>query len=582
MGPLRAALAGALVLGGLVLAPAAGADITASQITTPSNPSFFVADEDASTQTFAIAGTTTGAGANDRVDLNCYFGATHVTVAKSVPVGSDGSFSLPTANLNKPLALTCRLRAVPAGTNPSNLTPFSGPVIGVGERESSKLSGGPNDGKTYDYYADAQQLTAAFDYASLGNCGLQGGYLYDSAYANTTITFACAAGLGSADSPATPTRSELQIDGANAYAPSSAAAINPNGTDFPALTDTYTVDKATGNVVLNETDPIVKCSKAAYPPTTSSCATFLSTGVTDHRTITQDHDGHIGWVTDVFASTDGKAHSLDLLWDSGQRFWGPSGNSTQLEYEFPGQSSYSTHATGDTVSLPSTAAGIFVRMHGAADGDTSTGQGAIVYDRPVTAAKFTAVLNFASEMTLHQTGSIPAGGSARFRFAYVQGYASSDVASDAQIAANAFLNTITVSKSGKGKVTSSPGGISCGKACSHGYAYGTQLTLKAKPAAGSRFSGWSGACKGTSGCKLTVDAAVTAKAKFVLRQCVVPNVVGKSLRAAKRAIRKALCSVGKVRKAASSRRKGLVVSQSPKRDRRLKQHAKVSLVVSKG
>ena len=42
------------------MTPAAHAAITGSQITTPSNPSFFVADEDAGTQTFAIAGTTTG------------------------------------------------------------------------------------------------------------------------------------------------------------------------------------------------------------------------------------------------------------------------------------------------------------------------------------------------------------------------------------------------------------------------------------------------------------------------------------------------------------------------------------------
>jgi len=43
-------LAGTLVFGGLVAGPAAHAAITASQITTPSNPSFFIADEDASSR----------------------------------------------------------------------------------------------------------------------------------------------------------------------------------------------------------------------------------------------------------------------------------------------------------------------------------------------------------------------------------------------------------------------------------------------------------------------------------------------------------------------------------------------------
>jgi hypothetical protein len=578
---VMAVLAGTLVFGGLVAGPAAHAAITASQITTPSNPSFFIADEDASSQTFAISGTTTGGATGDLVDVNCYFAGTHVTVKKNVPVGSGGSFSVPAANLDDPLDLTCRLLAVPAGTNPSDLTPFAGPVIGVGERDSTKVGGGANDGKVVDYFLDAQAQTGAFDYASLGACGLSDGYLYDSTFRNTTITFGCNGALFAGESPS-PTRSELQIDGANAYAPRAAAGISPGGTGLPAITETYTLDKATGNVVINETDPIVKCTSATYPPTSSTCATFASTGVTDHRTITQDHDGHISWFTDTFTSTDGKSHSLDLLWDNSQRFWGPSGNSAQVEYEFPGQDSFSTHVAGYTYAPPSSAGAILVRMHGAADGDTATGQGAIVYDRPVTDVKLTAVFNFASELTLHQAGRIPAGGSTRFRFAYVQDYQAALVATRARTAGTAFLNTVSVTKSGKGTVASRPGGIACGKTCAHGYAYGTSVTLHAKAARGWKVSGWSGECKGSRGCKVTTNDNVAIKAKFVHRPCVVPNVVGKSFKAAKAAIRKAFCSVGKVRLVASGEAKGRVISQKPRHGKRLKPHARVALVVSKG
>src|SRR4051795_422501 len=457
MGPLLrhvipAGLVAVLVVGGLAVTPAAHAAITASQITSPANPSFFIADEDAAAQTFTVSGTTTGGSpSSDKVDIRCYFARKSVKVKGNVALNSNGSFSVAAADLNKLLELTCQLRAVPAGTNPADLTPFSGPVVGVGERESSKVNSGPNDGKAYDYAVDAQQLTAAFDYASLGSCGLHNGFLYDSTYANTTVTFACNAGLGRADSPTTPTRSELQIDSANAYAPTQAFFINSGATGLPALTDTYTVDKATGNVVIRETDPIVKCGTATYPPTTGSCATFVSTGVTDNRTITQDHDGHISWITDVFKSTDGKEHSLDLLWDNNQRFWGASGDSPKLEYEFPGESSFSTHATGATVSLPPSPGAIFTRMPGAADGDTATGQGAIVYDRPATAAKFTAVTTVDSEFTLHQAGDVPAAGSTRFRFAYVHDYQADLVATRAKAASTVFLNQLTVKKSGKGK-----------------------------------------------------------------------------------------------------------------------------------
>jgi len=511
----------ALVVGGFVDTPAARAAITASQITTPSNPSFFVADQDAGSQTFAISGTTTGGNpASDRVDVRCYFGGASVKVKGNVPLNSNGSFSVPAADLNRVGELTCQLKAVPAGTTPVDLTPFSGPVVGVGDRETSKISGGANDGKPYDYSLDAQQLTASFDYVSLGSCGLHNGFLYDSTYANTTVTFACNAGLLAADSPTAPTRSELQIDGVDAYAPAQAFFINSNGAGLPSLTDTYTVDKVTGNVVIHETDPLVKCSSATYPPTTGSCATYVSTGVSDDRTITQDHDGHMSWITDTLKSTDGKAHSVDLLWDNNQQFFGASGNSSQLEYELPGESSFSTHATGSAVSLPASTGTILLRMHGAADGATGTGQGAIVYDRPATAAKFTSVTPFDSKFTLHQAGNVPAGGSTRFRFAYVQDYEAALVAARAKTARKLFQNTITVSKSGrgKGKVTSSPRGIACGKTCTHGYAYGTVVTLKAKAAKGSKFSRWSGACKGSRRCKVTTTDDLSVKAKFVRRR----------------------------------------------------------------
>jgi hypothetical protein len=255
-----------------------------------------------------------------------------------------------------------------------------------------------------------------------------------------------------------------------------------------------------------------------------------------------------------------------------------------VEYQFPGQSSFSTHATGDRVALPASSPGtILVRMHGAVDGDFSTGQGAIVYDRPAAGVTFTAVAGPVSELTLHQTGTVPAGGSTRFRFAYVQDLQAAKVASLAQEASAAFLNTIAVTKSGKGKVKSSPGGILCGNTCSHGYAYGRTVTLRAVPARGSRFLGWSGPCKRRGFCTLRTAANVSVKARFGIRQCVVPNVVGKTVKAARRALTRADCSAGKITTATSSKvRKGRVVTQKPRRGKHLRAHSKIRLVVRSG
>lgn len=579
-----AALAGALIFGGFLGAPAARAAITGSQITTPSDPSFFVADHDQATQTFAIAGTTSGGDrASDEVVIRCYFGTTSVKLAGPVALNSDGTFAVLLANLNDVLDQTCRLRAVPAGTPPTDVTPYSGPLIGVGERTTSVVTGGPNNKTVYDYFFDAQQKTGAFDYASLGKCGLNDGYLYDQTLANTTITFACNAALLGGESATKPTRSELQIDGADAYAPATAFLINSSAKGLPAVTATYTLNPATGDTVIHETDPLVKCAGATYPPTPSSCSSFASTGVTDNRTITQDHDGHMSWISDVFTSTDDKSHSLDLLWDNSQRFWGPSGNAAQLEYRFPGQSGFAKRAAGDAISLHAAPGTILVQMSGAPDGDPSTGRGAIVFDRPATEAKFTYAQATRSAFTLHQAGTVPAGGSTRFRFAYVQDYRAA-VASLARTASTAFLSTVAISRSGKGKgkITSSPGGISCGKTCSHGFGYGTSLTLKAKPAKGSRFLHWSGACTGTAKCAIAIADSVRVGARFALRPCLVPNVVGKTLKAAKLAIRRRFCSVGKLRTVTSTVAKGRVVSQAPERGKTLKPHSRISLVVSSG
>jgi hypothetical protein len=581
-----AALAGALVLGALAAQPtAARGAITASRITTPSDPSFFVADEDAATQSFAIAGTTSGGDpATDAVTIRCYFGTKSVKLAGPVPLNPDGSFAVLLANLNDVLDLTCRLRAIPSGTSPTDLTPYAGPLIGVGERTTSRIKGGPNDKKAYDYVFDAQQKAGAFDYASLGTCGVNDGYLYDPTFANTTVTFACNAALLGGESPSKPIRSELQIDGANAYAPAAAFAVNSAAAGLPAVTTSYTVDAATGDVAIRESDPLVKCPSAAYPPTAASCSTFAPTGVTDHRTITQDHDGRISWISDVFTSTDGKAHALDLLWDNSQRFWGPSGNSTQLEYELPGQKAFAKHLADDAAALHGAPGRILVRMSGAADGEMSTGQGAIVFDRPASEAKFTYVQPTRSGFTLHQTGTVPPVASTRFRFAYVQDYQAATVASLAQTARAAFLSPVAVTRLGKGrgKVTSSPGGISCGRACSHGYGYGTSLTLHAKPAKGSRFVRWTGACTGMVKCRILVGDRVKVGATFALRPCVVPSVVGKPLTVARLAITRRFCSVGKITLVPARLAKGHVVSQRPGPGKQLKQHARIDLVVGEG
>lgn len=136
---------------------------------------------------------------------------------------------------------------------------------------------------------------------------------------------------------------------------------------------------------------------------------------------------------------------------------------------------------------------------------------------------------------------------------------------------------------GSGKITSSPRGISCPHTCSHRFAFGKTVTLRVKASKGSAFAGWSGACTGRSRCRLKINGHLSATAKFILRNCVVPNVKGKSLSAARHALEAHFCSAGRVVHAFSNTvRAGRVISESPKAGTHLRRNGKVRLTVSAG
>lgn len=80
-----------------------------------------------------------------------------------------------------------------------------------------------------------------------------------------------------------------------------------------------------------------------------------------------------------------------------------------------------------------------------------------------------------------------------------------------------MLLTAARTGTGTGTVTSTPSGIDCGAICAVRFDPNTRVTLTAKPAAGSTFGGWSGACSGAAeSCAVTLSAARTAAARFDL------------------------------------------------------------------
>ena len=77
--------------------------------------------------------------------------------------------------------------------------------------------------------------------------------------------------------------------------------------------------------------------------------------------------------------------------------------------------------------------------------------------------------------------------------------------------------TLSVNKSGSGKVLSDDGFISCDDTCvsdSAVYASGTSITLNPTPSTGYDFDNWSGACTGTASCVVTLTSSQSVTANF--------------------------------------------------------------------
>jgi PASTA domain/Divergent InlB B-repeat domain len=169
------------------------------------------------------------------------------------------------------------------------------------------------------------------------------------------------------------------------------------------------------------------------------------------------------------------------------------------------------------------------------------------------------------------------------------------------LATNGFLAgdvdfALTVAKEGNGTGTVKSvlfPLIDCGQSCATTYGRGTIVTLTAEPQADSSFAGWGGGCSGTGPCVVTMDADTAVTARFdapppppppppppALRQCRVPRVIGLRLAKARTRIRRAHCSVGRVRRA-RSRRVGRVISQSPRAGARRPRGTRVKLVVGR-
>lgn len=358
----------------LVGASTASAAITATNVTSPSDQSFFLYNDDLGSDNLAnrikVTGTAVGAAPGDTVRVRCYYSQTSSNTVKSnVPVAEDGTWTA-IGTLDSISDETCILRAIPTGGTfdsaiEADRAAFTGPEV-----HTHYFSTDTSSSQVYDFYLGVNGKDGYQEFDSLTDYSLYyqylrdrtnpwvafGSYIHDgsnSTWANSTFTPAFPA--------AATARPYMTVDGFPAW---TAYDGDPDFIGFQEMTVDVSMDAA-GNVTLHETEPLFRCL-----PDELSCTKYGSLGVTFDRTIVASNTGLVSSFTDKFVNTSGASHTVDF-----QMVDTFDGNSPAVQYRLNGASAWTPSVTGETVAMPAGSNSIVVT-------DTTTADDANAANKP--------------------------------------------------------------------------------------------------------------------------------------------------------------------------------------------------------
>jgi hypothetical protein len=599
-----------------------GSDITSwtSANPTTSNDPYLISFDNNPT-TLSVSGTAVSTGTGT-VDIVCYFGSpgsVQDAVLESGVAVTGGNFTASNQHLQTIAGHACRLRAVPTGAEgTSDDSDFAGPDVAVSEAALpvGTISGtGLNFGTPYNDYVNDVTFTGYAAWGSPGitpatnevGCGGPFAAPIDSDFDVGNFAIDCMGSLLSNDLDAFGGRSEVQIDGHNAYDPGSAQALfaaanghaaSQNLPGFPTdLTDHVVWDPTTGLLSSQSGESWVECNGPNQQVQTfATCPSFVASGVRLERDITTSDGGRVVTMSDTWSSTDGKAHSLDLLYDD---YNGVFGDATgDRGYEFPGQTGFSQFVGGTDIPGPSSVPGsILVRTNVTApDGSPNEAVGAITFG--TAPSEFRFVSN--NEFEEHNVIVVPAGGSSSLSYVYSVGYSVADVTQLALAAQDRFEPPSVVIGAPTGGTTASTATTTLSGIANAGSGI-KSLAVDGQPVPVASNGTWTAQVPLSSGTNTitavaTDGAGATAQAQVPVVynppappppppvvKCKVPKTKGMKLNAAKKALQRAHCKVGKIKRQKSRTiRSGRVTSTTPRAGRVLKAGTKIEVFVSKG
>ena len=129
------------------------------------------------------------------------------------------------------------------------------------------------------------------------------------------------------------------------------------------------------------------------------------------------------------------------------------------------------------------------------------------------------------QLDLGLSATLVARPAAGFRFAGWRGACSGTApcavtldAARSVIACSAqALFRLTVGVGGKGKVSSTPTGLTCPSRCSASFKAASNVRLRATASPGFVFSGWTGSCRGKTACVVKLNGNRSVRATFKRR-----------------------------------------------------------------
>jgi hypothetical protein len=329
------------------------------------------------------------------------------------------------------------------------------------------------DGSTaYDYTALDQQGNGFAALGGAGSCGvsliatfdLSGPLLFGPAHQG------CALAIPGSDVRAggPSTASAITVDGQNAYLPYAVEHFLINQLALTVTQSPLTVTKTifpSGDIRVTESSTLMKCSASnAYPPTSVSCPSLVSTHVIFKRVADLFRGAHQIRFRDSYTSSDGVAHAVAVQYET--QFASPPTGS--MGYTFPGHSqTFARVGAGTSVSSFGPRAGTMqVRSNMyAADDDLTADTHGITWSRPPSKAQFGSDLDL---FALNYSVEVPAAGGAYLGFATSEAPLTAAVRPLAAIARAEMVSTPVIT-SPKNKAT----------------IRGTKTTVKGKVARGA-------------------------------------------------------------------------------------------------